>query len=209
MRSVNATIVIVPRQPPAMRALRRATGCALFVMALVATLPARAWVVDQGHTPEIFSSWSVAGMGPVGQEFVPALSPLNVVELWIDHGYTGTQPPTDIFVRVREGTIDGAILGESAAVRVEDGLFAAVRFDFATPIPLTAGNTYVIEARVVPGGGNPMVCGADAPGYAAGRVILLGNPSVSDLWFRTGATEDVGDEAASWGAVKALFRRAE
>jgi hypothetical protein len=209
MITISATGARSVDARPSNPALRRAAAWVLAGLALVVTVPARAWVVDQAHTPEIFGSWSVAGMGPVGQEFVPALSPLNVVELWINHGYSGTEQPADLFVRVREGAIDGTILGESAAVRVEDGLFAAVRFDFATPIPLTAGNTYVIEARVVPGGGNPMVCGADAPGYAAGRIILLGNPVAGDLWFRTGATEDVGDEAASWGAVKALFRRAD
>lgn len=175
-------------------------------LALLMAPPAWAWVVDQAHTPEIFGAWSAALMGPVGQEFVPALSPLNVVELWIDHGTSGTEAPADISVRVRDGAIDGPILGESAAVRVEDGRFDSVRFDFAAPVVLTAGQTYVLEAVVAPGGGNPMVCGSDTPDYAAGRGILLGGPVAVDLWFRTGATEEVPTAVTSWGSIKALYR---
>jgi hypothetical protein len=145
-------------------------------------------------------------MGPVCPEFVPALSPLNVVEPWFDHGSSGTEAPADISVRVREGAIDGPILGESAAVRVEDGLFGSVRFDFAAPIVLTAGNTYVLEAVVAAGGGNPLVCGGDTPGYGAGSGILVGNPVNIDIWFRTGATEEVPNAVTSWESSKALHR---
>lgn len=172
---------------------------------LSASAPASAYVIDQGHTPEIFSEWSIAFMGPAGQEFIPALSPLNVVELWIAHGNLGAEPPADISVRIHEGAIDGTVLGESMVVRVQDELYGPVQFAFATPIPLTLGATYVLEAVVVPGGGNPMICGGEIPDYPHGRVVLLGDPVASDLWFRTGATEDVAAEATTWGAVKALY----
>jgi hypothetical protein len=172
---------------------------------LMASAPAHAYVIDQSHAPEIFSEWSIAFMGPVGQEFTPALSPLNVVELWISHGNAGTEPPADISVRIREGAIDGTVLGESMVVRVQDELYAPVQFTFATPIPLTLGATYVLEAVVVPDGGNPMVAGGETPDYPQGSVILLGEPVASDLWFRTGATEDLPAEATTWGGVKALY----
>jgi hypothetical protein len=72
---------------------------------------------------------------------------------------------------------------------------------------LEAGATYVLEALVAPGGGNPLICGADDPVYPNGRAILNGNPVAVDLWFRTGATDDVPTQPRSWGAIKALYRR--
>lgn len=179
-------------------------GMVLVMGMLVGTVPAGAYIIDQSYTPEIFSEWSIALMGPVGQEFRPTLSPLNVVELWISHGYVGTEPPADLKVRVREGAIDGPVLGESEVVRVEDGYFAPVQFSFATPVVLTPGVTCVLEPVVLPGGGNPMIGGNEAPGYPGGRVILAGAPVASDLWFQTGATEDVPTGTTTWGRIKAL-----
>lgn len=179
--------------------------------ALAASRPAAAggYIVDQNHDPEIFGEWSIRLLGPTGQEFVPQRSWLNVVELWISHGFVFTEPPADVFVRLREATIDGAVLGTSAAVTLFDGHFAPVQFDFATPVELTPGHTYVIEAAVVdaPGSGNPLIGGGDNPTYAPGRAVLNGNPSeANDLWFRTGATPDVAGSDDSWGAIKALYR---
>lgn len=57
-------------------------------------------------------------LGPAGQEFVPQRSWLNVVEMWISHGFVGTEPPTDVFVRVREAAIDvPAANGTSGAIK--------------------------------------------------------------------------------------------
>lgn len=167
---------------------------------------AHAYVIDQSCTPTVFAEWSIALLGPAGQEFTAATNRLNVVELWISHGFAGIEPPTDLVVRIRAGVVSGAVLGESAAVTVQDGHFAPVRFDFATPVVLTPGLVYVLEAAVTGGGGNPMICGLDGSPYAGGRAILGGAPIDSDLWFRTGATEDVPVSSTSWGAVKALFR---
>ena len=177
------------------------------LLALAAMTPqAGAYVIDQECTPEIFGEWSLSFLGPLGQEFTPATTRLNVVEAWISHGFVGTEPPTDIVVRVRAGTITGPVLGQSAAATVTDGHFAPVRFDFASPVELTPGLVYVLEAAVVGGGGNPLIGGMDGSSYAGGRAVAAGAPFDADLWFRTGATEDVPVTATSWGAVKALFR---
>lgn len=171
--------------------------------------PARAadgYTIDQSFEPEIWGEWSIALLAPVGQEFVPALAALNVVEMWIGHGTTGTEPPTEVIARIRAGSVAGEVLGTSAPVEVLDGHFAPVRFDFATPIATTPGETYVVELVVGAGGGNPMACGANYIDYAPGRAILGGNPSAGDLWFRTGVTANVPVAAQTWGSAKAPYR---
>lgn len=170
--------------------------------------PARAadgYTIDQSFEPEIWGEWSIALLGPVGQEFVPDRSALDVVELWVSHGTAGSEPPTEVFARIRAGGVDGAVLGASAPVVVVDDHFAPVRFDFAAPVATTPGETYVIELAVGAGGGNPMVCGANYIDYPRGRAILGGNPSAGDLWFRTGVTANVPADAPAWGAVKRLY----
>jgi hypothetical protein len=185
--------------------LTPAIALTLAIVSWAVAAPAHAVVIDQSHTPEIFSAWSLAFMGPVGQEFVPTVSPLNVVELWISHGMEGSEPASDITVRVREGAIDGAVLGESLPVHVAGEVAEAMTFTFTTPVILTPGAVHVLEAVVAPGGGNPMIGGSETPDYPDGRAILLGQPVPADLWFRTGATEDVPSAATTWGALKALF----
>lgn len=117
----------------------------------------------------------------------------------------GSEPASDITVRIRAGAIDGAILGESLPVHVAGEVAEAMTFTFATPVTLTPGAVHVLEAIVAPGGGNPMISGSETPDYPDGRAILLGQPVPADLWFRTGATEDVPSAATAWGALKALF----
>jgi hypothetical protein len=186
-------------------------ACLLLLMLVPAAAAAADpdYTVDQSHVPDELWTWfSIRLLGPAGQEFVPQQPAMDVVELWISHGVTGTEPPTDVFARIREGSIGGSILGTSSPVTVLDEHDGPTRFEFAAPVALIPGSTYVVEAVVVdvPGVGNPQLAAAPDPGYPAGTYIVSGEPHPgSDLWFRTGLRQDVPARAASWGRVKTSF----
>jgi hypothetical protein len=189
----------------------RAAVCVLALLFAPVTAAAAEpdYTVDQSHVPDELWTWfSIRLLGPAGQEFVPQQAAMDVVELWISHGVTGTEPPTDLFARIREGSIGGPILGTSSPVTVLDEHDGPTRFEFAAPVALTPGSTYVVEAVVVdvPGVGNPQIAAAPDPGYPAGTYIVSGEPRPgSDLWFRTGLRQDVPARAVSWGRVKTRF----
>ncbi len=198
-----------------LRAVLSRKSCVPACLLLLILVPAVAaaadpdYTVDQSHVPDELWTWfSIRLLGPAGQEFVPQQPAMDVVELWISHGVTGTEPPTDVFARIREGSIGGPILGTSSLVTVLDEHDGPTRFEFAAPVALTPGSTYVVEAVVVdvPGVGNPQLAAAPDPGYPAGTYIVSGEPRPgSDLWFRTGLRQDVPARAVSWGRVKTQF----
>lgn len=153
-----------------------------------------AFTIDQRNDNFLqYGLQSIQLLGPIGQEFTPTFPSLNVVELWTADG--GTFGGANLFVNIRSATISGSILGTSSIVSLpgwfgwQDG--AVTHFDFPIPVPLTPGQTYVIEA-VVQSGDNWMVSHSNAgvlPNsfYPDGREILFGNPFPDDdLWFREG-----------------------
>ena len=85
--------------------------------------------------------------------------------------------------------MDGPIVGTSLPKSLNYGFMGISRFEFAASLPLVAGNTYVIEVVVAPGGGN-VALGGGMNSYGQGRAILAGQPvpasDDSDLWFREG-----------------------
>ena len=79
---------------------------------------------------------------PMGQAFIPTLTPLTSVEVHIETANPGSDDT--ITCRIRDSTIDGAILG-TASQLVTDGFEGWLRFTFDPPITVTPGSTYFIE----------------------------------------------------------------
>ncbi|MGI8997376.1 MAG: hypothetical protein ACR2GW_11980 [Pyrinomonadaceae bacterium] len=108
--------------------------------------------------------------GPLGQEFTPTLSGLNVVEILI-----GLNIPNSVGgVNIRIGSISGAIIGTSNLTTVDPNLppgFSVLRFNFASVVPLVPENIYVIELFLVSGGYGPVFSDTDT--YARGRAIAI------------------------------------
>lgn len=165
-----------------------------------------AYSLDQGHSPEIATVWNVVAMAPVGQEFTPSVPLMDVAELWIVRFSTDAEVPADVFVRVRAGTVDGAVLGRSRTVHLDGPHSGAVEFHFDPPLALAPGSLCVLELGVEPDSGITFVGGNNLPDYPAGRGILYGSPRAMDLWFRTGATEGLPAADRTWGGVKADYR---
>ncbi|MBA3716287.1 MAG: PEP-CTERM sorting domain-containing protein [Pyrinomonadaceae bacterium] len=134
------------------------------------------------------------GASPLGQEFTPTFSGLNVVEILIGPRMLNSVGG----VNIRIGSISGTIIGTSLATVDANlppgpgGLGAVLRFDFPSLVPLVPENLYVIELYLVSGGYLPVFSDSDT--YTRGRSIAFGNPvSSRDLWFREGirATEPI------------------
>lgn len=136
----------------------------------------------------------------IGQSFVPTIGSMNAVELQInDQGPGFIDGPTDLFVRIRSGTIGGAILGTSAATSYDDqptGDPVVTRFLFGAPVALTPGSTYWIEFFMgdltYPGNFGVMATNYQVDAYPSGEPFGdapgFSNPTLFpfDLWFRQG-----------------------
>jgi len=141
-------------------------------------------------------AYNIDSMAPIGQEFRPNLSGLNVVELLLVDFDQSDGLGAIVRVNIREDTIYGSIVGTSASVSVPNLPYPpsekVVHFDFDDTVPMVPGNRYVIEIEQL-GGGNFGVkdFGGQSNPYPYGRRIALGTPSPDgyyyyDLWFREG-----------------------
>ena len=169
----------------------------LFLCLTTTSALADPFIIDQrndGFTP---TGGFGFGARPLGQEFTPTFSGLNVVEILIGPRVLNSVGG----VNIRIGSISGAIIGTSLAT-VDGSLpilppgFAVLRFDFPTLIPLVPENLYVIELFLVSGSFGPVFSDTDT--YSRGRAIAFGNPVPSqDLWFREGirATQPIPEPA--------------
>jgi hypothetical protein len=115
-------------------------------------------IVDQSYLPfnsagEAYNLWSNDGNLPLGQQFVPTLPSLSFVNLWLEDAATGTNGSGTIQVEIRSGSISGTILGTATAVvppgRNTGGGNTLTQFNFSSPISLTPGATYVIDAAQI------------------------------------------------------------
>jgi hypothetical protein len=144
-------------------------------------------VVDQSNdnfTPGLFQN--IEFFSPIGQEFTPLLSQLDVVELFTTDFSGGAG--ASLQVNIRSGTIAGAILGTSSIVNVAGGFQGVTHFDFAASVALVPSALHVIELVHVAGGAWGVgSSGGPNSTYSGGNQILQGAPQTNnDLWFREG-----------------------
>ncbi len=149
---------------------------------------------------------SVDYFTPFGQEFVPNLDCLEVIELWVgDSSGSGSEPPT-LVVNVRADHIGGVAIGSSSVFALPDEYEGVAVFVFEA-VSLVPGERYVLEV-IRTSGGNAMVGstgGTDS--YPLGRIIRWGEPDEdTDMWFREGVFAQTAVREMTWGRLKQLFR---
>jgi len=101
--------------------------------------------VDQSYVrPFTFESFIslTSGPQPKGQEFVPSVDNIIGVDLTFAKGGVSI---SDVTINLREGTITNPVLGTKTKTVDVTGGEVTEHFDFDSTIPLTPGNTYVIE----------------------------------------------------------------
>ena len=150
----------------------------------------RVWVVEyhwdqENVQADAYSFWfgNSFSLGPLGQEFIPTASFLDVIRLVIKDS-TGGNSPGRLTLNIRADTITSPVLGTSDTLSFAPLFKGEATFLFDR-IVLTPGLRYVIE--VVPLSDPGYMVGGDYDAYALGRAITSGTPSANlDLWFRTG-----------------------
>jgi len=151
-------------------------------------------VVDQSNVVNVGLIDSIQILGPIGQEFTPAISGLDEVQLWTEDFGTGNGQETELQVIIRARTIDGPILGTSLITSLPDKFQGITSFRFPELVSLRPGDLYVMQVIVVSGGTvlighNWGVGSSGGPGstYPGGTWIIQGKPLPgNDLWFREG-----------------------
>ena len=172
-------------------------------------LPVRAEQYIWDQTNDSFApplTQNVIIYSPIGQEFVPNLTYLDVVQLWIMDFTIGSTLPADFIVNIREGTIEGPVLGTSTTMTLPGGFDGVVTFELET-VPLVPQTLYVIEL-VQTSNRNWGVKSSGGPysTYPLGRQILRGEPQENnDLWFREGCGGTVPVQAVTWGRLKNMY----
>lgn len=133
--------------------------------------------------------WSVTALAPVGQTFVPTVSTLNVVALWVA---TGGPESVTLQVVVRQGGLDGPESGRSQPVNIPVAFADVAVFGFETAVSLQPGQLHTLEVLRVSAAGHGAVgwvqhAGWDDP-YPQGQAVVQGQPArQADLWFQIGS----------------------
>ena len=168
------------------------------------------FVVDQSCDPlDTCGFWSLWFYSPMGQEFVPELDRLDVVEFQTSDMGAGSDTLGALLrVEVHRNTIYDPVLGSSELVDLPHGFQGVTRFEFAAPVPLEPGALYVIELVQVAGenwgGGTRGLASDICPG---GRPIMNGEPmEYDDFWFREGVLGASEAATSSWSMIKTLYR---
>jgi len=136
--------------------------------------------IDQSFTgPCTGGGLNVNAFVPAGQEFTPTVSNLASVDLFL------SDPPvtTSVTVKIHLGSVTGPIVG-TITQNVPFPVSTPVHFDFPSPIPLTPGSIYVIEATSPGPFGLSWCVGVGNP-YTGGSAIKSGNPQSFDFAFTT------------------------
>jgi hypothetical protein len=148
-------------------------------------LHAQGILIDQSNNVPTAMYYSLLSL-PIGQEFIPASTSLNAVDL-LTYGSDG--PVTAIFqVSIHAGSFAGPVVGLSDPAFVSDSSPTLTQFTFSTMVSLTPGNIYAMELILTTGARAWWAVGYDpTAAYSQGRMILGGVPtSQYDLWFQEG-----------------------
>ena len=191
----------------------RSFGCLLWVAGSALGTE----LIDQRHDmPDAYEgSHSIQLVGPIRQEFTPAVGALDFVDVWTeDMGFvTPGSLGATLQLLLLDNATNGQALAGSAQIALPNNWEGVARFSFTNTVWLVPGNVYALEVRVVEGDNWGLISYGDLfpERYAGGRYFLNGRAVASaDMWFRTGL-RIVGPQLAlehgvglRWGGVPAL-----
>jgi len=161
------------------------------------------FIVDQSNAGSV-TGFITIDASPIGQEFVPTIGSLDVVELYLHHFFAGDGLSNQVEVTIRSGSITGPILGTSQVVTVGDfGQEGIVDFQFPSTISLNPGSLYVIQLVDLNGPGNVEGLGTTQfAAYSDGQAIYDGIPDPTrDFYFEEGPSSlppPTVPEPSSW-----------
>jgi hypothetical protein len=124
----------------------------------------------------------------IGQSFIPQLSSVGFIRLFIYNGLLGDTSPATVHINLRANSISGTILSSTLPVAISGGsLFAGpLDFLFSVQVLVTPGVTYYFHP-VVENNNNLGVNQSISYNYLQGTAFFQGTASaIHDLWFREG-----------------------
>lgn len=176
------------------------TVAVIFLAASVSFADEYSWDQTNDYfSPQI--NQSIEYFSPIGQEFTPSMSCLEVVQLIIcnESGYS------EFIVSIYSDSITGTLLGTSETVTVSGFYLDILTFSF-DELNLSPQNLYVMEISQTEGT-NAGVSSSGYPTYPLGCQMLYGVPHEdNDLWFREGVFEGSAMDRFSWGSLKSSYR---
>ncbi len=141
---------------------------------------------------------NVENYSPMGQEFTPDSTILEIVQLHM-HNYDTS--PTHLSVNILADSITGTLVGSSSLTILPADFDGTATFLFY-PVPLEPQHLYVFEIVLISGSAGVYGPSSGSP-YPGGRTILSGVPYENiDLWFREGLLEGSALERLTWGSIK-------
>ena len=122
---------------------------------------------------------------PYGQTFTPNLSAIDFIRLNLNDPIPGNGLGATLYVYLRSGSINGAILASTTNVSLPNGFSGVVNFFFTNSVALTPSAIYCFQPFVLSGDQWNILAGEFM--YAGGNAFYQGLPlSSSDVWFREG-----------------------
>ncbi len=175
----------------------------LLVVSTLASADEYIWdQVNDSFTPGNLNS--IIHIGPIGQEFIPSLDYLEVVEVWACNWSGPADPPT-IVVMIYSDHIGGSLMGTSSAVTLAPAFEGVATFVFEA-VSLVPGERYVLEVVLSSGGNAAVGTTGGTDTYPFGHIIRWGEPDEgTDLWFREGVFTPSVVRQLTWGRLKQLF----
>jgi len=150
---------------------------------------------DENHLGETFAT--IQGNEPIGQSFIPSLSSVAFVSLYLKDGSSGNNLGATVYVNLWSGSIGGTLLGSTDPVSMPDGFIGSANFFFSDSISLVAGTTYYFDVTIQSGSDFWGISQFNL-NYPNGMEYFKGSswPN-SDLWFREGVLS-VPEPSPSW-----------
>jgi hypothetical protein len=166
----------------------------------ISPLGAQGLLVDQQWNPpggadfyiSFGTSTQYSGLSSiVGQEFRPTMDTLNGAELFLGSTTGPTGPATPLVLRVRIGSITGAVIGASDPFVLLPWTTTTAKFEFPDAVALRPGDPYVLELQTASPDAHLFVLGSSRGGYPSGDMII-GTTRVpnADFFFREGVILD-------------------
>ncbi|HEY0056964.1 MAG TPA: hypothetical protein VGB63_16560 [Pedobacter sp.] len=157
--------------------------------------PAPSLVLDQSNLTIAKPFYYNIVKSPMGQEFIPELRAIDVIELNIADASCSINDKSGgkLQIRIREAGITGKIIAVSDTISFASCFSGVKQFDLTSFVSVIPGSVYVIEPVYI--SGNTFLIYMDegpSSNYKAGRFIINGNiEKGKDMWFKEGLYKSI------------------
>lgn len=121
---------------------------------------------------------------PFGQSFMPTLSSIDFVRLYVGDYIFPNGPGAQIYVNLLSDSITGSVMATSSTIFMPGSFSGYTNFVFPGSVALTPGTTYYLEPVALSGNPNTQILASFT--YLNGTLYSSGTAQNAQLWFREG-----------------------